>query len=333
MKVMVLFDMDREIKVDDTFSPRSLRASARPTEADVISTLQRLGHELATLPVFDDPHVIMAKLKAFQPDVVFNLTESLYLDRMHAPNIPALLELLQVRYTGATPRALLLCADKSLAKELLSFHRVRYPRFVLSRKSHPLRRIRRLAFPVFVKPVAEEASDGIAKASFAKNEEEALERAHFIHKSFRSDALIEEYAEGRELYLSVLALRRVVVFPPRELFFDDVPDDEPKFATYKSKWDDTYRKKWGIRNGAAGPLSDVAKKRLDDVARRVHHALRLDGPLRIDVRLTAADEVVVLEANPNPSLAKEDDFAQSAEAGGVPYDALIQKLLDGAHGV
>ena len=102
-----------------------------------------------------------------------------------------------------------------------------------------------------MKPVGEESSDGIAKASFAKSEEEALERARFIHEKFHCDALIEEYIDGRELYLSVMGNRKLTVFPPREIFFHEVPEDTPKFATFKAKWDDTYRKKWGIQNGPA----------------------------------------------------------------------------------
>jgi D-alanine-D-alanine ligase len=328
MKILILFDLPRPTSPDETFSARSLKEEDRETEADLLSCLKRLGHEVETLAVFDDVSAIVERLRASPPDVVFNMTESLHQTRAHEPNIPALLELMKVRYTGAGPGALLLCKDKALTKEILSYHRVRVARFVVSHRTRPLRRVRRVKYPAFVKPIAEEASDGISQASFVRDETEALGRARFIHENFHDDALIEEYIDGRELYVSVLGKARLTVFPPRELFFGEVPDDAPKFATYKAKWDDAYRKKWGIRNGPAAALPEGVPEKLDSIARKVYRALRINGLGRIDVRLTPAGEVVVMEANPNPSLARGDDFAQAAAAGGVDYDALIQRILD-----
>jgi len=331
MKVLVLFDMARRAAPGETFSPEVLKDTEdKETEADVLSCLQRLGHEVQTQACFDDVVCIVEKLKAFQPDVVFNLIESFHRNRAHEPNVPALLELMKVRYTGARPDGLMLCKDKALAKKVLSYHRVRVPHFVISPDSRPLKRLRRFVFPAFVKPVGEESSDGISKASFARSEEEALERARFIQEKFHCDALIEEYIEGRELYLSVIGNRKLTVFPPREIFFDQVPDDEPKFATFKAKWDDAYRKKWGIQNGPARELPAGLEEKLTRLARKVYRVLKIQGLGRIDVRITAAGEIVTIEANPNPSLAREDDFAQSAAQAGLEYDALIQKILDSA---
>jgi D-alanine-D-alanine ligase len=331
VKVLVLFDVSYRGAAAETFSPQELKEEEdKPTEADVLACLQRLGHEVDTLAVFDDVACIVEKLKSFAPEVVFNLTESFHCNRAHEPNIPALLELMRVKYTGARPDGLMLCKDKALAKKVLAYHRVRVPHFVISTEQRPLKRLRRFVYPAFVKPVGEESSDGIAKASFAKSEEEALERARFIQEKFHCDALIEEYIDGRELYLSVMGNRKLTVLPPREIFFHEVPEDTPKFATFKAKWDDTYRKKWGIQNGPANELPDGVEEKLARLARKVYRVLKIRGFGRVDVRLTPAGEVVVIEANPNPSLACEDDFAQSAATAGLPYDALIQKILDTA---
>jgi D-alanine-D-alanine ligase len=331
VKVLVLFDVAYHGAADETFSPQELKEEEdKPTEADVLACLQRLGHEVDTLAVFDDVACIVERLKNFAPEVVFNLTESFHSSRAHEPNIPALLELMGVKYTGARPDGLMLCKDKALAKKVLAYHRVRVPHFVISTEQRPLKRLRRFVYPAFVKPVGEESSDGIAKASFAKSEEEALERARFIHEKFHCDALIEEYIDGRELYLSVMGNRKLTVLPTREIFFHEVPEDTPKFATFKAKWDDTYRKKWGIQNGPAKELPDGVDEKLARLARKVYRVLKIRGFGRVDVRLTSAGEVVVIEANPNPSLACEDDFAQAAAAAGLPYDVLIQKLLDTA---
>jgi D-alanine-D-alanine ligase len=329
MRILVLFDLSRPTEPDQTFSARALKEDEdKPTEADVLRCLKRLGHEVDTLAVYDNVTAIVDKLRAFEPHVVFNLSESFRHDRAHEPNLPALLELMKVRYTGATPEALMLCKDKALAKKILAYHRVRVARFVVSSRSRPLRKLVRFTFPAFVKPIGEESSDGIAQASFARDEAEALARANFIHERFGTDALVEEYIEGRELYLSVLGNRRPKVFPARELFFKEVPEDSPKFATFKAKWDEGYRKRWGIKNGPNGPLPDGAEEQLAKVARTVYRVLKIRGFGRVDVRLTPEGEIVVIEANPNPSLAQEDDFAQSAARAGIDYDALIQKILD-----
>jgi D-alanine-D-alanine ligase len=330
MKILVLFDIARRADPEEVFAERALKEEDKPTEADVLRCLKRLGHEVETLAVFDNVAAIVEKLTAYAPDIVFNLTESFYHDRSHEPNIPALLELMKVRYTGSGPEALLLCKDKALAKKVLTYHRVRLPRFVVSHRTRPLRRLRRFTFPAFVKPVSEESSDGISQASLVKIEEEAIERARFIHQKFNCDALIEEYVEGRELYLSVLGNSRLTVFPPREIFFEQVPEDAPKFATYHAKWNNAYRKKWGIKNAAAGPLPEGVQENLTRLARRIYRLLKIRGFGRIDVRLTATGEVFVIEANPNPSLAQDEDFARAAGEAGMGYDVLIQQILDAA---
>ncbi len=333
MRILVLFDMHRPIEPDEVFSVRQLRGDEeKPTEADVLACLRKLGHEAETLAVYDTVKAVFDKIDSFKPDVVFNLCETFFSDRANEPNIPALLELMKVPYTGAGPDALMLCKDKALAKKLLTFHRVRVARFVVSARERPLKKLHRFPFPAFVKPIGEESSDGIARASLAKTEAEALDRARFLPDRFESDALIEEYVDGRELYLGVLGNKRLTVFPPRELFFEHDSDgeDAPRFATAKAKWDDSYRKKWKIRNGPAGPLPAGLERQLAELARKVYRVLNIRGLGRIDVRLSSAGEVVVIEANPYPSLAEADDFAQAGAQVGIGYEALIQKILENA---
>jgi D-alanine-D-alanine ligase len=330
MKILVLFDVARPMDPDETFSAETLKQEQKPTEADVLECLQRLGHEVETLAAFDNVAHIVEKLKACAPDIVFNLSESFHHDRSYEPNIPALLELMKARYTGSGPDGLLLCKDKALAKKVLAYHRVRLPSFVVSQRTSPLRSLKRFTYPAFVKPVGEESSDGISKASFVRDEKEAIERVRFLHQKFECDVLVETYIEGRELYVSVLGNRRLTVFPPREIFFENVPEDVPKFATYHAKWNESYRKKWGITNGPAAELPAPIQENLRKLARNVYRWLKIRGFGRLDIRLTPAGELFVIEANPNPSLAKDEDFAQSAAAAGMDYDSLIQAILETA---
>jgi len=162
VKILVLFDLAHAVDPNQDFSPESLKQQDKPTEASVIQCLARLGHDVETLAVFDNVTDIVEKLKASAPGVVFNLSESFHHDRSHEPNIPALLDLMKVPYTGSGPDALLLCKDKALAKKVLAYHRVRVPNFVVSQQAHPLRSLRRFTYPAFVKPVGEESSDGIS---------------------------------------------------------------------------------------------------------------------------------------------------------------------------
>ena len=333
MKVLVLFDVARAVDPDEGITIRALRGEeGKPMEADVITCLRALGHDVDRLAVYDDVRGLFDRISSFGPDVVFNMCETFYLDRAHEPNIPGLLDLMKVRYTGAGPEALLLCKDKALAKKLLAFHGVHVAGFVVSPKTRPLRRLRRFRFPAFVKPLGEEGSSGISKASYARDEAEALERAAFIHKSFECDVLIEEYVEGRELTVGVLGNPRPLALPPRETFFGKAEADEtaPRFATQRSKWDDGYRKKWGIRNGEPDPLPAGIPERLAKTARMAYRILKVRGLARLDVRLTEDGHIVVIEVNPNPSLVRTDDFAMAAASAGFDYEALIQRILDNA---
>src|SRR5437773_1951712 len=167
MKILIVFDVARPAEPDENFTVRSLKDEDKPTEADVLCCLKHLGHDVETLAVYDNVTAIVEKLKSSAPDVVFNLSESFYHDRSHEPNIPALLELMKVPYTGSGPDALLLCKDKALAKKVLAYHKVRLPRFVVSHHSRPLRRLGRFVYPAFVKPVGEGSSARHGEASVA----------------------------------------------------------------------------------------------------------------------------------------------------------------------
>jgi D-alanine-D-alanine ligase len=185
----------------------------------------------------------------------------------------------------------------------------------------------RLKFPILVKPLKEEASLGISQASFIATDEQFKERVQFIHEKFDSDAIAEEYIEGRELYVSTIGNHRLEVFPIRELIFKEVPPDEPKIATYRAKWDEEYRKRWGLQNQFAEALDPALAKDIGQICKRIYHLLTIDGYARVDLRVTADNKVYFIEANPNPILAADEDFAQSALKANLSYPQLIERIV------
>jgi len=325
-KVLVLFDTAGTPPPDQDFS-KELKTDDWAAEAHVIGALKKLGHEVRTIGVWDEAGPIIDEIKANPPDVVFNLTEHFNEVSAYDRNVAGLLEMMEVPYTGSSPTGLTLCKNKGMAKELLAYHRIRVPNFAIFSPGAAIRRPKRLKFPLFIKPLKEEGSVGISQGSFVETDEAFEERVRFIHERLGQEALAEEYIDGRELYVSVLGNDHLRVFPYREVIFAEVPDDQPKFATFKAKWDDAYRERWGIRNVFAEPLPNGANQRVANICRAVYRALRIRGYGRIDLRVTSEGEIVILEANPNPNLDRDDEFAQSAMKAGLSYPRMIQRVL------
>jgi len=325
-KVLVLCDTLSPMKLDDDYT-EELKTADWVIEADVVAALRELGHPHALLGLYDDLDLIRQKIAAFQPDVIFNLLDGFKGNSALDQHIAALLELQGVPFSGCGAMGLALAKDKGISKQILSYHRIRVPQFASFSPGKKVVRPRRLPLPVFIKPTKLEASYGIAQASFAETDEQLVERVTFIHEKFRQDAIVEEYIHGRELYVSLLGNERLQVFPIREMVFQEIPPDEPRFASFKAKWDEDYRKRWGISNRFADNLEPALVKRIERVCKRIYRLLALTGYARIDLRLTAEGEIVFIEANPNPMLAAEEDFAQSAAQAGLAFSQLIEKIL------
>jgi D-alanine-D-alanine ligase len=230
-------------------------------------------------------------------------------------------------FTGCGSTGLTLCKHKGISKKILGYHRIRVPDFVTVARGKRFARPKRLKFPILVKPLKEEASLGISQASFVESDEQFKERVQYIHEKLDCDVIAEEYIEGRELYVSTLGNHRLQVFPIRELVFKEVPPDEPKIATYRAKWDEEYRKRWGLQNQFAEGLEPALTADIEQTCKRIYHLLTIDGYARLDLRVTANKEVYFIEANPNPILAQDEDFAQSAMKAGMAYPHLVDRIV------
>ena len=297
------------------------------TEYDVITTLRKAGCEVHCIGVLDSLTELRAAVADWKPDVVFNLLEEFGGIVTYDQHVVAFLELLRQPYTGCNPRGLLLSRDKLLCKQLLAFHRIPTPRFAVSRKGARLHLPRKLKFPLFVKSTVEDASLGIAQASVVEDAARLKERIEFVHEQVGSDALVEEFIAGRELYVGILGNERLTRLPVWEMVFGSLPESLAAIATRKVKWDKRYQAKYGITTCAAQDLPPAVVARLDKLSRRIYRALGLSGYARMDFRVTAAGEVFVLEANANPNLEAAEDFAESARAAGMPYNDLLERLM------
>lgn len=327
LRILVLFEVLDPPAPDEEYERRMREEPDWRTEGHVVAALKALGHEVHLGAIYKNPRDVIDLVERLQPDLVWNFVQTFHGTRYFESHIAGMLELCRVPYTGCGHRALMLCQDKALSKEILKHHRVPVPPFMVSRRGQPLKRLGKAIFPVMVKPLAEEGSVGISRDSFAETEELALARAHFLHERLKQDVIIEQYVSGREIYVGVLGNDRLKVLPARELKFSKVPEGEPKFASFKAKWDEGYRERWGIFSTFPDDLSESLQRSIATVAKRVFRALQMRGFGRIDLRLTEGGKLVVVEANPNPEIAQGEDIAEAAGKAGLPYNDLIERIV------
>ncbi len=297
------------------------------TEYDVVMTLREMGHEVLPVGVCDDLGDIRRAIEDWKPHIAFNLLEEFHGVGVYDHHVVSYLELMKQPYTGCNPRGLLLSHDKPLAKKILHFHRVHTPGFFVVALGKKPRKPAGFEYPLLVKSVSEDASLGISQSSIVYDDQKLFDRIAHVHEHTETDALVETYIDGRELYVGVLGNRRLTTLPIWELEFRNAPPGMPQIATSRVKWDIEYQKKLGINTLAAKRLDNGLDQKILRTCKRVYRALSLSGYARIDMRLNSKGDVFVLEANPNPNLSFGEDFAESAEAGGITYEDLLQKII------
>lgn len=296
------------------------------TEYDVVSTLRGLGHSVWPVGVRGELGVIRDAIEEHKPHIAFNLLEEFDGYPLFDQHVVSYLELRKQKYTGCNPRGLTLTHDKALTKKILAYHRVHVPRFGVFPLNRKVQRPGRLTFPLFVKSVSDEGSVGIAQASIVRDDERLKERVEFIHRQNGTHAIAEEYVEGREIYVGVIGNQKLQAYTPWELVMANLPEGAPNIATGKVKWDVEYQKKIGLTTRPA-ELEPPAKREFERLSKRIYKILGLTGYARIDYLLREDGRIYVLEVNPNPQIAHNEDFADSAEHCGVGYGALLQKIM------
>jgi len=319
MKVVILHTSD------------SLGPPEDPVLGQIEGALRGGGHETARLTVDAEVEPLVATLTRERPDLVFNLAESFGGKSALESNVAALLNLLGLRYTGSSPAGLMQAGDKTLTKKVLSFHGI---------KTAPFATVYRGAvdwagdidFPLIVKPPQEDASIGVTQKSIVRNVRELLETIGALQLEYQSPALIEQFIDGREFYVGVLGNANARALPVVELDFSKFPADRPKIASYEAKWGEdgggTGAEYEGTESVFPEHLDPALEQRMQQVAVEAFHALRLRDYARIDLRVTPAGEIYVIEVNPNCYLERNGEFARAAQRAGIEFDELIATVLE-----
>lgn len=317
----------------DLVPPDSLKglseqeAHALKTEYDVVTTLRTSGHEVRALGVTDELAPIREAVTTFKPHVVFNLLEEFHGEAVYDHSVVSYLELLRVPYTGCNPRGLVLARGKDLSKQLVHYHRVPVPAFAVFPMGRKVKRPPRLALPLIVKSNNEDASMGIAQASVVETDQALAERVTFIHERIGTEAIAEQYIEGREIYVGVLGNDRRRVLPIWELQFGDLAQGTRPIATEMVKHNVEYQQRHSIVEGPAEGLPAAVTARINNMVRRICRTLDLDGYARVDFRLAPDGTPYFIEANPNPEIAKAEEFARSAQHDGLKYPDLLNRII------
>ncbi len=318
---------------EDLVPPATLEADVETekkawrTEYDVISTLKNMGHEVYPVALRSDLAVIGKTLEEHKPHVAFNLLEEFDGHALYDQHVVSYLELVRQAYTGCNPRGLTIAHDKALTKKILSYHRINVPRFAVFRLGQKVVRPKRLPFPLLVKSVIEEGSVGISQASVVGDDQKLTERVDFIHRQTNSHAIAEQYIEGREIYVSIIGNRKLQAYTPWELVMKNLPEGSLNIATGRLKWNPEYQKKVGLETKAAD-IPPEAQRKLERLSKRIYRLLGLSGYARLDYRMSKNGEFYLLEANPNPQIAKNEDFADSAAHCKLSYEHLLHKIIN-----
>ena len=325
LRILVLIHPDF-MPPDSTEGYTAREINVWKTEYDVVSTLRAAGHDVRPIGVQEEIKPVRDEIENFKPHVVFTLLEEFHYQTAYDQHIASFLELMKVPYTGCNPRGLVLARGKDLSKTLVHHRRIAVPAFAVFPMHRKVKRPPRLALPLIVKSLNEDGSHGISQASIVDTDEKLAERVAFIHERIETAAIAEEFIEGRELYVGVLGNNRLKALPVWELKFGTMGGAH-QIATEKVKHDTSYQERVGIVDGPAKGLPPEVADRIQRTAKRIYRTLGLDGYARIDFRLSANGIPYFIEANPNPEIAKSQEFATSARHDGLSYPELLHRIL------
>src|SRR4026209_185380 len=330
LKVVVIYDRvlveDDDDQSSSDKSPVVRTLDKKEVEEEVAEALVKLGHE-PVMYELDGTQKSLLGLGRIDCDAVFNLCESFNGDDTADFKIAAYLELIGKKYTGSGTHGLMLAQDKAIAKKIFAFHGIHTPTFAKSFRgrldfSHDLH------FPVIVKPAREDGSIGIEFSAVVNSIRELMERMDWLHANFDSPVLIEEYIDGREMYVGVLGNDKPEALPVVELDLSKLPDGTPRIAAAEVKWGKGTKAYRDTKSAIATDLSEETAAALQQTAMAAYQALELRDYGRVDMRLQADGRVHVIEVNPHPWLSSRAEFAMAARKSGRTYNQLVEEIIE-----
>ncbi len=325
LKILVL--MHESLVPPDKMSAKERLSSNKITEYDVVSTLKGLGNDVLALGIYDKTEPIFKAINEWKPNIVFNLMEEFNANASLDHSIVSFLELHQIPYTGCNPHGLILARNKALSKKILNYHGINTARFEVYPIKGPSEILEeKLSFPVIVKCLKEEGSLGLSQSSIVYTRAKLLERVKYIHSKYQVDAIAEEFIPGREFFLGILGNQDPAVLPSWELIIKNSKNPSMEFYTDRAKFNPSYRERKGICTEKA-ILPKGIEELVKNIGIKTYSALQITGYARIDFRMDENNKIYVLEANPNPDIAKDDEFALSADYSGLSYPNLLQKII------
>jgi D-alanine-D-alanine ligase len=324
MRIAILHNHDHALLEDDP--GREAREDVVRVAAAMRTALIKSKHQVSLVPVEHDLMGIHEAITSEKPDVVLNLCESLAADARGEMLIPAMLDLMQVPYTGSSALSLALALHKNKAKEILRARGVPSPDFCIVEHVEDLTRVD-LPFPLIVKPSREDASMGIDFDSVVNTRQQLGRAVTKVLRTFHQPALVERFIEGREVYVPLLGNHPRRALPLSEIRFGNAFVGKPNVVSYKAKWDlDSAECIESPSEPAELPREIEA--RCIEVAVAAFEALECRDYGRVDLRVDAAGQPFVIDINPNCDLHPQAGFARAAEAAGLSYADLALHLVD-----
>lgn len=290
-----------------------------PKTLDAIrNAIRSYGHEVIDLEANFD---LAEKLVHTQVDIVFNIAEGVR-GRYRESQVPALMELLDIPFTGSDAATLAIALDKGMAKRIVRESGILTPDFFLcitgKEKVPP-----HMKFPLIVKPVAEGSSKGVLSTSVVHDEKGLRENVNIIIHRYQQAALIEAYLPGREFTVALLGEGRPKTLPPMEIIFKNKDVEFPVYS-YQHKLSACTE----IYYETPARIDEKLKIKLESVARRAFMALGCRDVARIDLRLDAEGRVNFIECNPLPGLTPGwSDLCLIAESYGMDYRTIIGEIM------
>lgn len=288
----------------------------------VEDALEKLGLDFRRFQLGEDIEGLIKALKEHDSDVFINLCEGVFGNSQLEMAVPSFLELLKIPYTGSPALSLGLCQNKGLTKSILRAEGISTPASQVIEKFGEWRG--GIDYPLFVKPLREDASLGISRKSFVRDDVELKKQVEYVTERYKQPVLVEKYIAGRELNVSIFGNAEPLILPLSEIVFSNL--DEPRIVDYSAKWvkdSEDYTQTVPI---CPANLKTRIRTHVEWAALHAYTSLHCRDYARIDIRLER-ETPYVIEVNPNPTISPDAGFARALKAAGIDYEKFVQQII------